>query len=168
MNLPKYLVDLPKYKLRKYKLTEKLSSFKPDKKSLLVAYEFVSEGPRGRIPKIVVFFETLKPDIFDFYFGDKNEDTCSIDEKLLVSDNNDTQKIFNTLIYAAYIFTNKNKNASIIIRESDKLRTRLFQMICNKHLDFINYYCFFFGLYNNTWVEFTRNTNYDAFLFERR
>ncbi|MCU0440570.1 MAG: hypothetical protein MUC49_21965 [Raineya sp.] len=50
-------------------------------------YEFISEGPKGKIKKIVQFTETGTDDVYNLAFGDYNEETKSIDD--LAVTNND-------------------------------------------------------------------------------
>nr|MCU0440484.1 hypothetical protein [Raineya sp.] len=65
MNKPKYL-----YKSEEY----------------LKIYEFISEGPKGKIKKIVQFTETGTENVYNLGFGDYNEKTKSIDD-LAVTNN---------------------------------------------------------------------------------
>jgi hypothetical protein len=58
--------------------------------SKFTRFEFVSEGPKGAIRKLIEFQETTNPDVFNLAFGDLNPETQEIDD-LSVSDNGDTE-----------------------------------------------------------------------------
>ena len=60
-------------KLPKYQLAAEQS---------LTVFDFVSEGPRGRIPKIVKYSGTNVKDFFNLAFGDKDPITDAIDDVL--------------------------------------------------------------------------------------
>ena len=47
----------------------------------LTIFEFVSEGPKGRIPKLIEFTETNLKDFYNLAFGDKNEETGKISDR---------------------------------------------------------------------------------------
>jgi len=52
-------------------------------KSLKV-YEFISEGPKGQILKLIKFSETDLKDFYNFALGDKNLETGEIDDKVIL------------------------------------------------------------------------------------
>lgn len=56
--------------------------------SKFTRFEFVSEGSKGIIRKLIEFQETTNPDVFNLAFGDFNPQTLEIDD-LAVSDNGD-------------------------------------------------------------------------------
>ena len=43
-------------------------------------FEFISEGPKGAIRKIVQFQETNEPKLYNLAFEDKNTETGEIDD----------------------------------------------------------------------------------------
>ena len=59
-------MKLPKYSL---KSGEKLTTF-----------EFISEGPRGQIVKIVQFRQTNLKNVYNLAFGDKDQNTGEIEQ----------------------------------------------------------------------------------------
>jgi len=52
-------------------------------------YEFVSEGPKGRIIKMVEYIETATKNVYNLGFGDYDEKTNSIND-LFVTNNGDS------------------------------------------------------------------------------
>lgn len=59
-------MNQPKYQL---KADDKLST-----------YEFLSEGPKGKIVKLIQFTPTNYHDVFNLAFGDKDSNTGQIDD----------------------------------------------------------------------------------------
>ena len=76
-------MKLPKYQLKA-------------EKSLLV-FEFISEGPKGQIPKLVKFTETNLKGLFNLAFGDKDQHTGEINDTV-ISNNDDSEKILATVV----------------------------------------------------------------------
>ncbi len=72
--------------------------------SEFTTFEFISEGPRGKILKLVQFTLINKGhDIYNLAFGDKNYLTREIDDKI-VTDNGDSEKVLAIVVAAAYNF----------------------------------------------------------------
>lgn len=71
--------------------------------SKFTRFEFISEGPKGAIRKLIEFQETTNPDIYNLAFGDFNNQTQEVDD-LAISDNRDTEKILATVVSAVYTF----------------------------------------------------------------
>lgn len=69
-------------------------------------FEFISEGPKGRIKKIVQYSETNIENVFNLGFGDYDEETGEIDDKT-ISNNNDSEKILTTVAATVYAFIEK-------------------------------------------------------------
>ncbi len=55
-------------------------------------YEFISEGPKGIIKKMVAYTFTGTENIYNLGFGDYNEETKRIDDKS-ITNNNDSLKV---------------------------------------------------------------------------
>ena len=104
MNKPKYL----------YKSEE-----------LLMIYEFVSEGPKGRIKKMVQYTDTGTENVYNLAFGDYDEKTKNIDD-ISITNNGDSTKVLATVASTVYAFTEKHPNAWIFATGSTVVRTRLY------------------------------------------
>ena len=76
----------------------------------LTTFEFVSEGPKGNIPKLIQFSPTNLKDLYNLAFGDKDLNSGEIDD-LTISNNADSEKILATVVAAVYAFTDKNPDA---------------------------------------------------------
>ncbi len=145
-------------KLPKYELTTEKS---------LNVYEFLSEGPKGRIPKLIKFSETTLKGFFNLAFGDKNIETGEIDDKV-VSNNGDSEQVLATVVSAVFAFTDLNKNTWVYATGSNKARTRLYRMGVNKYLDEVEKDFWVFGMLNGEWEKFEKETDYTAFVVRRK
>ncbi|MBA4302694.1 MAG: hypothetical protein C0424_00545 [Sphingobacteriaceae bacterium] len=129
-------------------------------------YEFVSEGPRGKIPKLVKYAETNIPGVFNLAFEDKDENTNEIND-LVVSNNRDSEKVLATVVATAYAFTQQHSGCYIYATGSTKARTRLYRMGISKYLEEIKIDFEVYGLKEDQWQLFEKGIEYDAFLFQR-
>ena len=99
----------------------------------LTTFEFVSEGPKGRIQKLVQFTSTNLKDVYNLAFGDKDKVTGKIDDTI-ISNNGDSEKVLATVTATIYAFTDKYPDAFIYATGSTKSRTRLYRMGITKYL----------------------------------
>jgi hypothetical protein len=147
MNKPKYL----------YKSEE-----------FLRIYEFTSEGPKGRIKKMVEFTETKTENVYNLAFGDFDEKTQSIDD-LSVTNNEDSLKVLATVASTVYAFTERYPNSWIFATGSTAVRTRLYRMGISNNLEEIKSDFEVYGLTEKgDWVEFIVGEDYEAFLITRK
>ena len=87
-----------------------------------MVFEFISEGTKGPIPKLIKYSETNLKDMFNLAFGDKNPDTGDIDDKV-VSNNGDSEKILATIVATIYAFSDKYPDSWVFATGSTKART---------------------------------------------
>ena len=80
-------------------------------------FEFVSEGPKGRIEKIIQLSETNLKGFYNLAFGDKNPETGVLDD-LAISNNGDMDKILATVVAAVLAFTERNPDAYVYEQEA--------------------------------------------------
>ena len=146
-------MKLPKYPLRA-------------EKSLMV-YEFTSDGPRGKIQKIVKYSETNFKDLYNLAFGDKDQATGEINDKT-ISNNGDSDMVLATVVSTVYAFTEKYPDAWIFAIGSTKARTRLYKIGISKYLLEIRLDFQVFGLKDDEWVKFEKDIEYEAFLVQRK
>jgi hypothetical protein len=129
-------------------------------------YEFVSKGEKGDIKKIVRYSDTNLKDFFNLGFGDFNEKTGQIDDKI-VTDNGDSEKVLATVAATLYAFTAKNIDSWIYIEGSTIGRTRLYRMAISKYLNVIQEDFIIMGLVKKSWKPFIRNQEYQGFAIKR-
>jgi hypothetical protein len=133
----------------------------------LMSYEFVSEGPKGHITKVVKYTETEVKDVYNLGFGDKIGDSDDIDDKV-VSDNKDSLRILATVAETVYRFTDMYPDAYIYATGSTSTRTRLYCIGISNYLEEIEKGFKVFGVINGLIEKFARNRNYEAFLIKRK
>lgn len=135
-------------------------------KSLMV-FEFISEGTKGEIPKLIKYSETNLKDMYNLAFGDKNSETGEIDDKV-VSNNGDSEKVLATVVATVYAFSDKYPDSWIFATGSTKARTRLYRMGITRYIDEIKNDFEIYGLKENEWEVFQKEVEYDAFLVRRK
>ncbi len=145
-------------KLPRYELTAE--------KSLMV-FEFISDGPKGEIPKLIKFSETNLKDLYNLAFGDKDTKTGEINDKI-VSNNGDSEKVLVTVVSTVYAFTEKHPKCWIYATGSTTARTRLYRMGITKHFKEIKKDFEVYGLRKNVWEPFQKEIVYEAFLVKRK
>lgn len=109
-------MDLPKYQLKA--------------ENELILFEFVSIGPKGKIPKLIKFSKTHIEDVYNLGFGDK--DPSGEINDLIVSNNADSEKVLATVVSAIYAFTDKYPDVWVYATGSTFARTRLYRMGVSK------------------------------------
>jgi hypothetical protein len=132
-------------------------------------YAFYSDGPKGKIKKIVLYdrFVDVEGKTYSLAFGDRNGNSDRIDH-LAVSNNQDREKILTTVAATALYFTEENPNAVLCFVGSTPARTRLYQMRIASQWDEIASLFDVKGLIEGNWEPFRKGQNYDAFLLKRK
>ncbi len=133
----------------------------------MMTFEFVSEGQKGIIYKIVKYQPTNLKGLYNLAFGDKNLETEKIDDKV-ISNNGDSEKVLATVVATVYAFTDKYPNAWIYATGSTKTRTRLYRMGISKFLKEITQDFEILGELTDDWEDFNPNVEYEGFLVRRK
>ena len=133
----------------------------------LEVFEFVSEGPQGRITKLVQYTPTNYKDLYNLGFGDKNAETGFVDDNV-ISNNNDSEKVLSTVVATLYAFTDKHPDALIYATGSSKSRTRLYRMGITKYLDEACNDFQIWGELNDSWEDFKKDIDYIGFFVKRK
>jgi hypothetical protein len=132
-----------------------------------MTFEFTSVGPKGEIPKLVIYSETDIEDYYNLGFGDKDPNSGDIDD-LVVTNNQDSQKVLATVAFTLYAFTDNYPDAWVGARGSTKARTRLYQMGISRYLNEISKDFIVMGQHKKKWSLFEKNIDYDSFLITRK
>lgn len=133
-----------------------------------LTYKFLSEGPKGKIQKLVQFtLINQENQFFNLAFGDKNLKTGEIDD-MIITDNGDSEKVLATVVSAVYAFCDKVPKAWIYATGSTAARTRLYKMGINKYFYIVQEDFEVFGLAENEWERFIKGKNYQAFVVQRK
>ena len=147
MNKPKYL----------YKTEDKFT-----------IYEFMSEGPKGSIKKMIEYTETATENVYNLGFGDYDEETKSIND-LSVTNNGDSLKVLATVASTVYAFIEKHPNAYILATGSTNVRTRLYRMgIANNLTEITEDFVVYGFTDKGNWEEFEIGEDYEAFLITKK
>lgn len=133
----------------------------------LYFYEFFSEGPAGRIRKLVEYTPTSQEGVYNLAFGDWDETTGGLNDKTR-SNNGDRQKVLATVMSTVYAFTGRYPDAWVFALGSTDGRTRLYQIGIAQYLDEATADFIIYSLSDEQWMPFERDRNYDAFLVTRR
>lgn len=144
--------------LAHYKISEDKAEF---------TYQFISEGTKGQIKKIVRFVKIGKANYFQFGFGDWNEEIQDVDDKV-VTNNKDTTKVLATLGVIIEHFTNIFPDAWIFAQANSSTRTRFYRIILSQNLALIQEKYQLLGLLKGVWKPFIPNKTYTAFLIKRK
>ena len=134
-------------------------------------YEFYSEGPNGRIKK-VIDYQYMKNrsngvDGYNLCFGDWDEHVRDICD-LRVTNNSDQRKVLATVAKTVISFTEKKPDAIIYGLGSTPARTRLYQMSINANWEEVSRFFIVRGKIDNIWELFRQNRNYQELLVIRK
>ena len=132
-----------------------------------VSFEFISEGKNGRIQKKIIFTFIEVLNVWNLGFGDVDNITGEIND-LAKSDNGDSEKILATVAQSAVIFTNYHPNSLIFAEGSTPIRTRLYRIGISQNFEEISETFLVWGLLENEWHLFEKNTDYQAFLVKKK
>ena len=133
----------------------------------LTTFEFLSEGPKGEIVKLIQFQQMNLPNLYNLAFGDLNPLTGKFDDKV-VTDNGDSEKVLATIVAAVYAFTGKYPNAWVYATGSTAARTRLYRMGINKYFDIVEEDFDIMGEQQSEWEWYKKGKGYQAFAVHRR
>jgi hypothetical protein len=133
-------------------------------------YEFVSEGPNGKVTKIVSYteFGTVNGEIaYNLGFGDVNHQTGAISD-MAVTNNNDSMQVLATVAQTIVEFSAHYGKHWIRVKGSTPARTRLYQIGVSGIWDEIKEDFELYGLKDEAYLEFKKNVNYEAFLVRKK
>jgi hypothetical protein len=141
--------------------------YKLEKEDLV--YKFCSEGPRGKIIKIIQFQHegSLGINVFNLAFGNFIEATGGMDDKE-VSNNGDQLKILHTVAEAVIDFLGSRPKAIVVIQGSTSSRIRLYQIRIASFLSEVSQQFEILGELEKEWVPFQRGINYKRFLVYKK
>lgn len=130
-------------------------------------YIFYSDGPRGRIKKVILYTKLLDdPLTYNLAFGDENA-AGTIDDEV-VSNNQDRDKVLATVASTIGLFCDHYGNHFIYAEGRTPVRTRLYQIGISRLWEEINMNFQVLGFINGDWEDFQHNVNYEAFLVKRK
>ena len=137
-------------------------SFKIDENFL--DYEFISEGPKGKIKKII-HFTAIGRNLFNIGFGDLDETTGKLSD-IVVTNNHDSRIVLATVASAIHDFMLHYPNAIIYAKGSTAARTRLYRIGITNQWKEISEAINIYGLKDSKWEKFIVGISYEAFLIQ--
>ena len=133
----------------------------------LTVFEFISEGTKGAIRKVILFQTTTEPNLYNLAFGDKDFETGGIDD-MAVSNNGDTDKVLATVVAALYAFFERYPNAFVYATGSTASRTRLYRMGITRFFEEMRRDFYLYGQVGDDFPEFEIGRDYDGFIAKRK
>ena len=130
-------------------------------------YTFYSEGPNGRIEKVISFnrIPNMSENFYNLSFGDWDHRLLKINH-LAISNNSDLEKILATVASTVFKFLVRHPYAFVYAEGATLSRTRLYPMKIAAHWLTICKLMHAYGWINNQWKPFQKGVNYEAFLAE--
>ncbi len=133
----------------------------------LLAFKFVSKGPKGQITKLIRYTETSVKNTYNLGFGDYDAETDDINDTV-ITNNGDSKKVLKTVAATVYSFTHHYPKAKVFAIGSTLARTRLYRIGISNNLTEISKDFIVLGLKDNEWHKFKSGEEYEAFLIERK
>ncbi|KIC92635.1 DUF6934 family protein [Flavihumibacter solisilvae] len=132
-------------------------------------YEFESDGPNGRIKKVVEFYrlQQREQEVYNLAFGDWDENTHCIND-LAISNNGDRDKVLATVAATVIEFMRERPGALVFATGSSSSRTRLYQMGIARIWHDVTSLFDIQGYIGDVWQPFQKGVNYTAFLLKAR
>lgn len=138
----------------------------PDK----LEFQFVSEGPKGKVTKVIQFTQTLNETIFNLAFGNLKSDGSVDDET--TNDNGDRNKILATVAGAVYEFSSRYPDKFIFFCGTTPQRTRLYRMALTINIEALKndfrIYGVLRGIDTFERVVFRKGVDYFGFMVKRK
>jgi hypothetical protein len=145
-------------KIEKYQLKSEDSFF---------VFEFISEGPKGTIRKVIQFEQTNEPNLYNLAFGDVNAETNELDD-LAISNNGDSEKVLATVVSALYAFFDKHPESYVYATGSTSARTRLYRMGISRFYEEMIIDFDLYGQAGNEFIPFEIGKEFSGFLAFRK
>lgn len=145
----------------------KLDQYKLKAEQNFTTFEFLSEGPKGRIIKVVQFQQIDETAVYNLAFGDISLLIGKLDDKV-ITDNGDSEKVLATVVAAIYSFTEHYSDAWVYATGSTTARTRLYRMGINKYFDVANNDFSILGEHESGWEWYEKGKHYQAFALQRK
>ena len=145
----------------------KLPKYHLKAESRFTRFEFISEGTKGAIRKLIEFQATTDPGVFNLAFGDKDPLTGDIND-LAGTNNGDTDKVLATVIAALYVFFDNYPAVYVYATGSTKARTRLYRIGITKFYEEMQKDFYLYGQVGHNYPEFELGKDYEVFLAQRK
>jgi hypothetical protein len=129
-------------------------------------YEFLSEGPKGTIRKVVQYLP-LYDGTYNLGFGDWNEKGERVEDRVR-SNNMDRDKVLVTVAFTVLDFLEHHPGTTVLLKGSSQARTRLYQMQIKSAWYWISQSLHVEGFIGGRWELFRSDGSYGAFAVKSR
>ncbi len=102
----------------------------------LTTFEFLSEGRKGKIIKVIQFQQMNLKNLYNLAFGDKDLNTGKLDDQIITG-NGDSEKVLATVVSSIYAFSDRYPECWIYATGSNAAWTRLYRIGINKYFDIV-------------------------------
>ena len=123
-----------------------------------LTFEFISDGPRGKIIKVVKYTEINIKGFYNLGFGDKDPETGFI-SNIIVTNNADSQKVLSTVAITLNFFLEMHPGATVIATGSTEARTRFYRIGISNNIEVIEEQYAVFGLTVSGWENSEKISN---------
>ena len=130
------------------------------------AFEFFSEGPKGRIKKVVLF-QKIGVDFYNLAFGDWDQENKKINDKAR-SNNADREMVLSTIAVTIMDFMIQHPEAMVFCKGSTTARTRMYQMALFANWKAVKKQFRIDGFSEGEWRIVKPDSNYEAFVISAR
>ena len=132
----------------------------------LTVFRFTSEGPKGKIKKVIEF-SPYEETIWNLGFGDEKEGDWEVS---IVSDIDDLRKVIQTVANAAHHFTEKYPERRIFINPVDERRKLLYNRLFKEKFEEILLFFNLEGVDLSAFkiYQYEPSRIYDAFVLSRK
>ncbi len=145
----------------------KLDRYELKSDDQLTTFDFLSEGPKGKIEKIIQFTLIYQENLYNLAFGDRDYLTGQINDKV-ITDNGDSEKVLASVVAAIYAFCENTPDALIYATGSTSAITILYRMGINKYYNIVKEDFKIFGQAESEWEQYVKGKNYEAFVVQRK
>jgi hypothetical protein len=132
----------------------------------LLTYEFYSEGPKGKILKIVNY-QKINSNVYNLAFGDADGKSTDFDD-FVRTNNKDTEKVLMTVAATLYNFFENFDGCIVVAKGSTHSRTRLYRKHITFFFQYIDQDFELYGELEGRFQRFTINRDYTSFLIKKR
>jgi hypothetical protein len=126
-----------------------------------------SEGPKGKIRKIVQFSQLSTSLVYNLSLCDYNSVTEDVDDSI-VTDNGDTEKVLATVAEIIYTFFDAFPELWVYATGNTPARTRLYRMGINKYYNTAKKDFDILGEISEGWETYRKEEDYKGFLVRRK
>jgi hypothetical protein len=131
-----------------------------------LTFEFISEGPKGSIPKIVVY-QHMYENFYNLAFGDRNTSGEILDD-LITTNNGDTDIVLLTVASTLFDFFEHYEGTIVFAQGSTHSRNRLYRRYLTNFLDVIQQNFILFGELEGEIERFKLGKDYTSFYIQKK